>query len=258
MQHPCAKIDRAIVIERACRVQRYTNLDAFLSAAKEQLDARACPRALEPNCRIIQHRDVPMPRKKVHSTLVIDIGGGHVKFRVSHRRAIEQFTSGPVMTARQAVKQVLKRTRDWRYDRVTIGFPGIVIDACIVCEPANLGHGWVGFDSAKAFGCPVRIMNDAAMQALGGYTGGRMLFLGFGTALGSVLIADSTIYPIELSHLPFTKRGLIQNNVGDEARRRLGNKRWSTSAKRIISELRGALHAQVVMVGGGNALNNCC
>lgn len=134
-----------------------------------------------------------------------------------------------------------------------MGFPGMVIDGRIVCEPANLSQGWIGFDFAKAFRRPTRIMNDAVMQALGSYTGGRMLFLGFGTGLGAVLIANSKIYPMELAHLPFTKRGLIQNYVGDEARRRLGRKRWSTNAKNMIKQLGRTLNVDSVVVGGGNA-----
>jgi hypothetical protein len=176
-----------------------------------------------------------------------------VKFRVSNRRAIDQFASSPDLTARQMVKQVRQRAGELRFQRVTIGFPGMVVDGYIVCEPANLGHGWVGFDFSKAFGRPTRIMNDAAMQALGSYVGGRMLFLGFGTGLGAVLIADSQIIPMELAHLPFTKHGLIQNFVGEEARQRLGTARWSANAKRIINQLRDALHVESVVVGGGNA-----
>jgi predicted NBD/HSP70 family sugar kinase len=194
-----------------------------------------------------------MARRQARHILVIDIGGGHVKFRVSNRRSVAQFPSGPSLTPRQMVKQVLKRAQGWRYEGVTVGFPGMVIDGCIVCEPANLSQGWIGFDFAKAFGRPTRIMNDAVMQALGSYTGGRMLFLGFGTGLGAVLIAHSKIYPMELAHLPFTKRGLIQNYVGDEARRRLGGKRWSMNAKNIIKQLSRALNVHSVVVGGGNA-----
>jgi predicted NBD/HSP70 family sugar kinase len=194
-----------------------------------------------------------MATQQSRHILAIDIGGGHVKFRVSNRRAVEQFSSGAGMSARDMVEQVRKRVGRWDFDCVTLGFPGMVVDGCIVCEPMNLGHGWVGFDFSKAFGRPTRIMNDAAMQALGSYTGGRMLFLGFGTGLGAVLIADSRIFPMELAHLPFSKRGLIQNYVGDEARRRLGRARWAANAKSIIRQLSDALDVQSVVVGGGNA-----
>jgi len=187
--------------------------------------------------------------------LAIDIGGSHVKLRVSNRRAIKEFMSGDNLTPRLLVKQVLSIVRDWTYHYVTIGVPGMVVDGHIVCEPTNLGHGWIGFDFAKVFRRPTRIVNDAAMQALGAYTGGRMLFLGFGTALGAVFIADSNIYPMELAHLPLTKRGLVQNYVGDEARRKLGTKRWSAHARQLIKQLGNALSAQYIVVGGGNAVH---
>jgi predicted NBD/HSP70 family sugar kinase len=194
-----------------------------------------------------------MARKQSGPVLVVDIGGGHVKFRASNRRSIEQFPSGPDLGPREMAKRVLKEAQRWGYERVTVGFPGMVVDGRIVCEPANLGHGWVGFDFARAFGRPTRIMNDAAMQALGSYSGGRMLFLGFGTGLGAVLIVNSKIYAMELAHLPFTKRGLIQNYVGDDALRRLGRTRWSTNAKKLIKQLSRALDVRTVVIGGGNA-----
>jgi predicted NBD/HSP70 family sugar kinase len=187
--------------------------------------------------------------------LAIDIGGSHVKLRVSNRRAVKEFTSGGSLTPHSLLKQVLSIVRGWSFDYVTIGFPGMVVDGRIVCEPTNLGHGWIGFDFAKAFRRPTRIMNDAAMQALGGYSGGRMLFLGFGTALGAVFIADSKMYPMELAHLPLTKRGLVQNYVGDEARRKLGTKRWTVHAKQLTKQLGQALNAQYTIVGGGNAVH---
>lgn len=196
-----------------------------------------------------------MREKLLRHILVIDIGGGHVKYRVSNKRIVEQFSSGTDLTAREMTRRLLERTRGWRYHNVTIGFPGMVINGRIVCEPVNLGLGWIGFDFTKAFGRPTRIVNDAVMQALGSYVGrGRMLFLGFGTGLGAVLIADSKLYPMELAHLPFSKRGLIQNYVGDGARRRLGLTRWSENAKAVIQQLRRALEVRFVVVGGGNAM----
>lgn len=194
-----------------------------------------------------------MARRQSQHTLVIDIGGGHVKFRVSNRRSISQFASGPSLTPRRMVQEVLRQAQEWGYARVTIGFPGMVVDGRIVCEPANLGQGWIGFNFAKAFRRPTRITNDAVMQALGAYRGGRMLFLGFGTGLGAVLIANSKVYPMELAHLPFTKRGSIQSYVGDEARRRLGCKRWSVNVKKMIKQLRRAVNVDSTVVGGGNA-----
>lgn len=186
--------------------------------------------------------------------LAIDVGGSHVKLRVSNRRAVRVFASSRSLTAAQMVDKARTLVHDWSYHRVTLGFPGMVVDGRIVCEPANLGLGWLGFDFTKAFHRPVRILNDAVMQALGHYSGGRMLFLGFGTALGAVLISDSKIHPMEIAHLPFTKRGLIQNYVGDDARRRLGRKRWSANAKQLIKQLGQALDVPDIVAGGGNAI----
>jgi polyphosphate glucokinase len=185
--------------------------------------------------------------------LAIDIGGTHVKLRVSNRRAIRQFDSSPTMTPRRMLGQIRGLVTDWRFERVALGFPGVVVDGRIVSEPANLGHGWVGFDFAKSLDRPVRIINDAVMQALGSYAGGRMLFLGFGTALGAVAILDGRIHPMELAHLPFTKGGLLQHYVGGEALRRLGRKRWSVNAKTIMRHLGDILDVHYLVVGGGNA-----
>lgn len=185
--------------------------------------------------------------------LAIDIGGSHVKLRVSNRRTIKTFDSSPSLEPRGLLREIRALVAGWSFDRVTLGFPGLVIDGRIVSEPANLGHGWVRFDFAKAFSRPVRIMNDAVMQALGGYTGGRMLFLGFGTALGAVAILDGRIHPMELVHLPFDKRELVQNSVGADALRRLGRKRWSINAKATIRHLRDFLEVDYVVLGGGNA-----
>jgi polyphosphate glucokinase len=185
--------------------------------------------------------------------LCIDIGGSHVKLRASNRHEVREFCSGPSLTARQMTKRVLEETRDWTFHDVSIGFPGVVVDGRIVCEPANLGGGWIGFDFAKAIGRPTLIMNDAVMQALGGYAGGRMLFLGFGTGLGAVFMMKAGVFPMELAHLPFSKRGLIQHYVGDDARRRLGVARWRANARQVIRQLREILDAQYVIVGGGNA-----
>ena len=194
-----------------------------------------------------------MKRRPSRHILIIDIGGTHVKFRASNRRAVAVFDSSNQMTPRQMLRSIRRMTRDWRYERVSLGFPGLVIDGRIVAEPANLGHGWVGFDFEAGFGCSTRIMNDAVMQAMGGYEGGRMLFLGFGTALGAVAILDSKVHPMELAHLPFSKRGLVQSFVGDDALKRLGRARWSRNALKIIKHLSHLMEVRYVIVGGGNA-----
>jgi polyphosphate glucokinase len=194
-----------------------------------------------------------MPAQPRRYILAVDIGGTHVKLRLSNRRVVVQFDSFPMMTPREMLRHIHPIVKQWNFHLVTVGYPGLVIDGRIVSEPANLGHGWVGFDFAKAFKRPTRIINDAVMQALGSYAGGRMLFLGFGTALGAVAILDSKVYPMELAHLPFTKRGLIQTYVGDDALRRLGHKRCSTNAKKVLRHLGNILDVDYSVVGGGNA-----
>jgi len=185
--------------------------------------------------------------------LAIDIGGTHVKLRVSNRHSVQQFDSSPTMTPVELLARIRRLVKDWTFDRVALGFPGMVVDGRIVSEPVNLGSGWVGFDFAKRLDRPVRVMNDAVMQALGGYAGGRMLFLGFGTALGAVAILEGRIHPMELAHLPFSKRGSIQHYVGGEALQRLGPQRWSKNAKTIMRHFSDILDVHYLVVSGGNA-----
>src|SRR4030088_1315751 len=141
--------------------------------------------------------------------LALDIGGSHVKMRVFGRRDMRQVESGPDLTPRQMVAHVHELTGDWTYDAVSIGYPGVVLHGKVVAEPHNLGPGWVGFDFRKAFGRPTHVLNDAAMQAVGSYEGGRMLFLGLGTGLGSAMIAENAIIPLELGNLPFREGGTL-------------------------------------------------
>jgi polyphosphate glucokinase len=177
-----------------------------------------------------------MERRQRH-IFTVDIGGTHVKFHVSNRRGVQTFDSSTSMTPPQMMRRIRLITKDWRFDCVSLGFPGLVVDGRIVAEPANLGAGWVGYNFQAAFGHPTRIMNDAVMQAIGSYEGGRMLFLGFGTALGAVAILDSKVHPMELAHLPFSKRGLIQAYVGGDALKRLGRTRWSKNALNVVKHL---------------------
>ncbi len=151
------------------------------------------------------------------------------------------------------VKQVLQVTKGWRYDVVSIGYPGVVDRNQIAREPHNLGSGWVGFDFQAAFGCNVRLLNDAAMQALGGYEGGKMLFLGLGTGLGSALIVDGMIAPMELGHLHHARDCTYEDVVGNDARRRLGKKKWRRKVRHVVKNLRDALLPDYVILGGGNA-----
>jgi polyphosphate glucokinase len=194
-----------------------------------------------------------MMRKPQRHVLAIDIGGSHVKMRVSGRRDIRQFESGPKMTPRQMVAAVLKMMRDLQYDVVSMGYPGVVVHGKIVTEPYNLGRGWVGFDFQKAFGRPTRILNDAAMQAIGSYEGGRMLFLGLGTGLGAALIVDGAVAPMELAHLPYKRDRSYEDYLGERGRRRLGLKKWRRAVAAVVEQLSAALEADYVVIGGGNA-----
>jgi polyphosphate glucokinase len=185
--------------------------------------------------------------------LVIDVGGTHVKVLATGRRKPLEIPSGPKMTAKQMVRDVRQGTTGWRYSVVSIGYPGPVLHGKPVSEPANLGGGWVGFDFEKAFGHPVRVINDAAMQALGSYKGGRMLFLGLGTGLGAALIVDGVLEPMELAHLPFKKGRTYEDLVGEAALRRFGKKKWRRYVNEVVTRLQAALEADDVVVGGGNA-----
>jgi polyphosphate glucokinase len=185
--------------------------------------------------------------------LVIDVGGTHVKVLATGRREPVKIDSGPTMTARRMVSEVRRATRDWRYAGVSIGYPGPVMGGKPIAEPHNLGGGWVGFDFRKAFGRPVRLINDAAMQALGSYRGGRMLFLGLGTGLGTALIIDGFIEPMELAHLPYKKGKTYEQYVGDAALKRHGKKKWRKDVADVVARLTAALEVGDVVIGGGNA-----
>ena len=185
--------------------------------------------------------------------LVIDVGGSHVKvLATGHRHAIK-IPSGPTMTPQQMVRDVRKAVADWSYDVVAIGYPGAVLRGKPVSEPRNLAPGWIGFNFRKAFGRHVRLINDAAMQALGNYTGGRMLFIGLGTGLGTALIVDGVVEPMELAHLPYKKNRTYEEYVGKRGLKRLGKKRWRLAVNDVVLRLKTALEVEDVVVGGGNA-----
>jgi polyphosphate glucokinase len=186
------------------------------------------------------------------NVLVVDIGGTHVKILATGEKEKREFPSGATLTARQMVAQVKKLARDWKYDVVSIGYPGVVVRDRAVAEPHNLGGGWVGFDFGRAFRCPVRVINDAAMQALGSYRGGKMLFLGLGTGLGSALVVDGMVEPMELGHLPYRKR-TYEDYVGVRALERVGKKKWRENVADIIARFTAALEPDEIVVGGGNA-----
>lgn len=184
--------------------------------------------------------------------LVIDIGGSHVKIMVTGSREQRRMDSGPTLTGAQMVRGVKALARGWKYDRVAMGYPGVVERDRIMTEPHNLGRGWTTYDFAKGFGCPVRIINDAAMQALGGYQGGKLLFLGFGTGLGTAMIADGVVVPMEVAHLPYRKK-TFEDYVGERALLRVGINRWRRRVDDVIRRLVAALQPEDVVLGGGNA-----
>ena len=185
--------------------------------------------------------------------LIVDVGGTNVKILASGQRTVRKFRSGPELTAEQMVAGVVKVAKGWRFDAVSIGYPGPVNGGTLLEEPKNLGAGWVGFDFEEAFGYPVKVINDAAMQALGSYEGGRMLFLGLGTELGSALITDWTLMPMELAHLPYKKGRTFEDYVGRRGLERLGKRKWRRVVDDVVSRLRAALVADYVVLGGGNA-----
>ncbi len=185
------------------------------------------------------------------NVLVIDVGGQHVKLMATGQEARRRFESGPEMTVEMMVEGVKKTAEGWSFAAVSLGYPGPVLRGRPVCEPRNLAPGWVGFDFEKAFGCPVKLINDAAMQALGSYQGGRMLFLGLGTGLGSAMIVDGVVEPMELAHLPFRK-ATFEDYVGERGLKRLGAKRWRRRVQEVVETLSAALQPTDVVIGGGN------
>jgi len=186
-----------------------------------------------------------------HKVLVIDIGGSHVKAMMSGNKREVEIKSNRKLTPAEMIKQLRAAIRGWKYDAVSIGYPGPVLHERIAREPYNLGKGWVGFDFAAAFGCPVKLINDAAMQALGSYEGGRMLFLGLGTGLGSAFIVDGVIEPMELAHLPYRK-GTFEDYVGTRGLKKHGKKKWHAHVFDVVGQLQAALEPDYVVLGGGN------
>jgi polyphosphate glucokinase len=185
--------------------------------------------------------------------LAIDAGGTHIKVLANNQAASRSVVSGPTMTAAGMVTAVKQLTADWSYEVVSLGYPGPVAHNAPLKEPANLGPGWVGFDFAAALGHPTRVVNDAAMQALGCYDGGSMLFLGLGTGLGSAMVVDGTLVPMELAHLPFKKGRTYEDYVGLRGLKRLGKAKWRRNVSVVLAQLAAALESDYVILGGGNA-----
>ncbi len=192
------------------------------------------------------------PQPVGRTVLAVDVGGSHVKLLVSSETERRRFRSGPKLTAAEMVAGVLEQAGTWNYDVVSVGIPAQVRGGLVVHDPVNLGTGWVGFDYKAAFGKPTKVINDAAMQAIGAYDGGRMLFLGLGTGLGSAMIVDGLLEPMELGHLPFRK-ATYEDYVGKRGLKRLGPRRWRKRVLETIEELSAALEPDYVVLGGGNA-----
>lgn len=193
------------------------------------------------------------PRSKSPKVLVIDVGGTHVKMLATGQKDSRKYPSGPTITPRKMVRLVKKLVRDWKFDCVSLGYPGPIINGHPLREPHNLGGGWVGFNFRSAFGCPVTIINDAAMQALGSYKGGRMLFLGLGTGLGSAMIVNGTLEPMELAHLIYKNGKTYEDYLGLRGLERYGKKKWRHYVAKITKSLKTALEADYVVLGGGNS-----
>ena len=190
-------------------------------------------------------------RKTSRKVLAIDIGGNHVKILAMGAGEARKFASGAKLTPQAMVSGVKKLSKDWNFDVVAIGYPGFVVRGSPVAEPHNLAHGWVGFNFERAFGRPVKVLNDAAMQALGSYRKGKMLFLGLGTGLGTTLVVDGIVEPMELAHLPYRK-ATYEDYVGARALEKLGKKKWRQNVEDVVAKLVAALEPDDVVLGGGN------
>jgi polyphosphate glucokinase len=190
---------------------------------------------------------------KSRRVLVIDVGGTNIKLLATGQKEPRKFPSGPSMTPRKMVREVKKAVRDWKFDCISLGYPGPAVNGHPLHDPHNLGAGWVGFDFRKAFRRPVKLVNDAAMQALGSYRGGRMLFLGLGTGLGSAMVVDGIVEPMELAHLPYKNGKTYEDYLGLRGLRRLGKKKWRRCVAKITNKLQTALEADYVVLGGGNS-----
>jgi polyphosphate glucokinase len=189
--------------------------------------------------------------KRVTNVLVIDVGGTHVKVLATGHEAHWEFDSGPELTPKQMIAGVRKLVADWKYQAISVGYPGPVLRNRPVSEPWNLGKGWAGFDFEEAFKCPVKVVNDAAMQALGSYKGGKMLFLGLGTGLGSAMVIDGFVEPMELGHLPY-KKATFEDYVGIRGLKKYGKKKWQRLVTDVVKRLDAALEPDDVVLGGGN------
>jgi polyphosphate glucokinase len=189
--------------------------------------------------------------QRVMNVLVLDVGGTHVKALVTNQPSPREFESGSTLTPQRMVSEVRKLVADWKYDAVSIGYPGPVLRNRPVAEPWNLGRGWLGFDFKAAFKRPVKFMNDAAMQALGSYKGGKMLFLGLGTGLGSAFVVNCMVEPMELGHLPY-KKATFEDYIGLRGLQKFGERKWRMCVADVVERLTAAMEPDEVVIGGGN------
>jgi polyphosphate glucokinase len=225
-------------------------MDHSSSVAMESAASASTP-VVTSQSELSEKPDQPNRKDKAMKVLAIDVGGTHVKILATGQKTPQKFVSGPKMTAKQMVSRVKKLAAGWNYEAVSIGYPGPVLHGRILHEPHNLAAGWVNFDFEKAFGCPVKVINDAAMQALGSYKGGSMLFLGLGTGLGSAMIVDGLLEPMELGHLPYRK-ATYEDYVGVRGLKRFGKKKWRTCVADVVERLVVALEPDDIVLGGGN------
>jgi polyphosphate glucokinase len=243
--NPRATEDGVAVAATKGRYQR-KSLDAGRARRMNSL-----PVAKPKRARMKQELDDSAPGSFMKHVLVIDVGGSSVKILATGQTVARSFKSGSTLTPKQMVSRVKKLAADWTYDVVSIGYPGPVLAGRVIAEPPNLGRGWVGFDFARSFGRPVRVVNDAAMQALGSYKGGKMLFLGLGTGLGTTMIFEGIVAPMELSHLPYKKR-TYEYYVGRAGLERVGRKKWGRHVADVVRRLIAALQPDDTVIGGGN------
>ena len=193
-----------------------------------------------------------MKTNRAGAVLVVDVGGTNIKILASGQKHARKIPSGPDLTARRMVRAVKLAAKDWAYDRVSIGFPGPVANGRSSSDPVNLGRGWKGFDFRKAFGRPAKVINDAAMQALGSYHGGRMLFLGLGTGLGAALVVDGVLQPLEMGQMPYKNGKTFEDYVGRAGLMSLGKKRWRREVFKVVEILKFGMQVEEVVLGGGN------
>jgi polyphosphate glucokinase len=243
--NPRATEDGVAAAAAKGRFQRQS-LGAGRAGRKKSLDVAKRKRA-----RMQGEHDESAPGSLTKHVLVIDVGGSSVKILVTGQTVARSFKSGSKLTPKQMVARVKKLAAGWTYDVVSIGYPGPVLAGRVIAEPPNLGGGWVGFDFARSFGRPVKVVNDAAMQALGSYRGGKMLFLGLGTGLGTTMIVEGFLAPMELSHLPYKKR-TYEYYVGRAGLERSGRKKWGRHVADVVRRLIAALQPDDTVIGGGN------